>query len=71
MTTAEQVYEAVKLLPEPLVREVLDFVRFLRMHRGVTPERAEELNLIYAQETSLKKVWDNVEDEVWNDVPTL
>ena len=71
MTTAEQVYEALKPLPEPLVREVLDFVRFLRMRRGVTPERAEELNLIYAQETSLKKVWDNVEDEVWNDVPTL
>ena len=71
MTTAEQGYEAVKALPEPLVREVLDFVRFLRMRRGVTPERAEELNLIYAQETSLKKVWDNVEDEVWNDVPTL
>jgi len=73
MTTAEQVYEAVKPLPESLIREVLDFVHFLRVRRGVTPERAEELNLVlvYAQETSLKKVWDNVEDEVWNDVPTL
>jgi hypothetical protein len=71
MTTAEQVYEAVKPLPESLIREVLDFVHFLRVRRGVTSERAEELNLIYAQETSLKKVWDNVEDEVWNDVPTL
>lgn len=71
MTTAEQVYEAVKSLPESLIREVLDFVHFLRARRGATPERAEELNLIYAQETSLKKVWDNVEDEVWNDVSTL
>lgn len=51
MTTAKQVYEAVKPLPESLIREVLDFVHFLRARRGVTPERAEELNLIYAQET--------------------
>lgn len=71
MTAADQVYEAVKLLPEPLIQEVLDFVHFLRFRRVETLERAEEVNLIYAQETSLKKVWDNDEDDVWNDVPTL
>jgi len=30
MTVAEQVYEQAKLLPEPLAREALDFVLFLR-----------------------------------------
>jgi hypothetical protein len=30
MTLAGPVYEQAKLLPEPLAREVLDFVLFLR-----------------------------------------
>jgi hypothetical protein len=29
MTTAEQVYQHVKALPEPAAREILDFVEFL------------------------------------------
>ena len=30
MTIADMVYNQVKLLPDPLAREVLDFVGFLR-----------------------------------------
>jgi hypothetical protein len=30
MTIADQVYSQVKLLPEPLAREVLEFVGYLR-----------------------------------------
>ena len=37
MTIADVVYEQVKALPEPLAREVLDFVTFLR-ERGDRPE---------------------------------
>ena len=33
MTIAEMVYRQVKLLPDPLTREVLDFVGFLREGR--------------------------------------
>jgi len=63
MTVADMVYEQVKALPEPLAREVLDFVSFLR-ERG---ERAEWRDLMNAQAGSLAPVWDNAEDKVWDD----
>ena len=64
MSTAELVYERVKALPEPLAREVLDFVGYLAMkaHHG------EVKDLAFAQERSLEAVWNNPEDDVWNDV---
>ncbi len=64
MSIADLVYEQVKTLPEALAREVLDFVGCLR-ERG---ERAEWRDLTDAQSASLKAVWDNAEDEVWNNV---
>jgi hypothetical protein len=62
MTIAELVYEQVKALPEPLAREVLDFVAFLR-ERG---DRVEWRDLIAAQSGSLAPAWDSAEDEVWD-----
>ena len=44
-------------------REVLDFVGYLRERQ----ERREWRNLAAAQTGSLAPVWDNAEDEVWND----
>jgi hypothetical protein len=64
MTVAEQVYEQAKLLPEPLAREALDFVLFLRDRQ----ERGEWRNLMDAQAMALASVWDNDEDEAWNSV---
>jgi hypothetical protein len=64
MTVAEQVYEQAKLLPEPLAREALDFVLFLRERQ----ERGEWQNLKDAQATALASVWDNAADEAWNSV---
>ena len=61
MTTADAIYQAVKPLPEPLAREVLDFVEFLR-RRGQSQDR----DLMLAQQSSLNNVWDNADDEVWN-----
>ena len=63
MTIADIVYEQVKVLPEPLAREVLDFVSYLR-ERG---ERPEWRDLMDAQGGSLAAVWDNVGDKVWDD----
>src|SRR5437763_1473739 len=63
MTIADMVYEQVKALPEPLAREVLDFVSFLR-ERG---ERPEWRDLMNAQAGSLAPLWDNAEDKVWDD----
>jgi len=64
MSIADLVYEQVKTLPDQLAREVLDFVGYLRERQ----ERREWRNLAEAQAASLAPVWDNVEDEVWNDV---
>jgi hypothetical protein len=52
----------VKLLPDPLAREVLDFVGFLREGR----DRAEWRDLMNAQATGLAAVWENPEDKVWD-----
>jgi hypothetical protein len=64
MSLAEQVYQTIKPLPESIVQEILDFALFLRQRE----EQAEWQNLKDAQTCSLTD-WDNVEDEVWNNVP--
>lgn len=64
MTIADMVYSQVKLLPEPLAREVLAFVVTLREGR----DRDEWRDLMQAQAVGLESVWDNSEDEVWNHV---
>ncbi len=60
MSIADMVYEQVKALPEPLAREVLDFVGFLR-------DRGEWRDLMNAQATGLAPVRDSAEDKVWDD----
>jgi hypothetical protein len=62
MSIADVVYEQVKTLPEPLAREVLDFVGFLRERR----DRDDWRDLMNAQTKSLVSVWDNAEDKVWD-----
>jgi len=64
MNIADIVYQRVKSLPEPLAREVLDFVEFLRERQ----DRADWRDLMNAQAVSLAPVWDNAEDKVWDDV---
>ncbi len=67
-TIAEQIYEAVKPLPEPFALEALHFIEYLS---SKTADRAEMTDLIRAQEQVMIHVWDNPDDEVWNDVKTL
>ena len=67
MDTAEQIYEAVKPLPESLAQEVLHYVEFLRIK---FEHKEEDPSFLLAQETSMRQVWDNPEDEVWNSVET-
>lgn len=62
MTIADKVFEQVKLLPEPLAREVLDFVGYLRDRQ----ERADWRDLMKAQAGSLAREWDDAEDKVWD-----
>ncbi|MGB7102644.1 MAG: hypothetical protein WBD95_28270 [Xanthobacteraceae bacterium] len=62
MTIAELIYEQVKKLPDQAAREVLDFVGYIRERS----ERSDWHDLMNAQSASLTRVWDNSEDQVWD-----
>ena len=64
MGLAEIVQEQIKALPEGQVKEVLDFIGYLKLRQ----EQTQWADLMQAQEKSLTKVWDNPDDEVWNHV---
>jgi len=66
MSLAEQVYQTIKPSPEAMVQEALDFALFLSQRE----ENAEWQNLKEAQARSLAD-WDNAEDEVWDNVPSI
>jgi hypothetical protein len=62
MTAKELAREQIDTLPDEAVREVLDFIGYLKQRT----ERAEWNDLMRAQETAMADVWDSDEDEVWN-----
>ena len=64
MRLAEIVQEQIKALPEGQVKEVLDFIGYLKSRN----DRSQWNDLMQAQEKSLAQVWDNPDDEVWNHV---
>ena len=66
MSTAEQIMREIQKLPEPLVQEVLDFIGYIELKHGLKARLTEELK--QAQTPAMKHVWDNTEDEVWNDM---
>lgn len=68
MSIADQIYEAAKPLPEPLAIEALRFIEYLSEKAA---DRAEILNFINAQDNVMKHVWDNADDEIWNDIDSL
>jgi hypothetical protein len=66
MNTADQIMKEVRRLPERLAREVLDFIGYIELKHGLKDRLTE--GLMEAQEPAMKHVWDNPEDEVWNDL---
>jgi hypothetical protein len=64
VNTIELIKNEVKTLPDFKAREVLDFIIFLKTRT----EANEWQDLKEAQNRSLSKIWDNDEDEVWNNV---
>lgn len=64
MSVTELIQEQVTDLPEAQAKEVLDFILFLKAQ----PEREEWQDLMNAQESSLKAIWDNEEDRVWDEL---
>ena len=66
MNLAELAFEQIKTLPDEQTREVLDFIGYLKMKEN--HDREEWEDLMNAQAESMKSIWDNPEDEVWNDL---
>lgn len=68
MSIAEQIYAAAKPLPESLALEALHFIEYLS---SKSADHAQMSDLALAQEVVMQHVWDNQDDEVWNDVKSL
>ena len=68
MSIADQTYEAAKPLPEPLAIEALHFIEYLG---NKAADCAVMLNFINAQDGVMQHVWDNPDDEIWNDIESL
>ena len=66
MNIAEKTHKEAKHLPEPLAREVLSFIGYLEYRHGLRDPATEDLR--NAQHSALEKIWNNPEDEVWNDM---
>ncbi len=66
MSTAEKIYQEAQRLPEGLAREVLDFIGYLEQKHGLGNAPTEQLK--QAQEPAMERLWDNPEDEVWNEL---
>ncbi|MBF0180819.1 MAG: hypothetical protein HQM03_12425 [Magnetococcales bacterium] len=69
MDMADRIHNEVRRLPDLLAQEVLDFIGYLEYRHGLKNRSAME-DLTMAQGDAMRHVWDNPEDEVWNDVPT-
>ena len=54
-----------------IIFSVLLLISLVLIRISVPSDPQEAGAWLSAQETALKKVWDNDEDEVWNDVQTL
>jgi hypothetical protein len=64
MNKKELIAKEIEQVPEALLEEVLDFVRFLK-----TKRTQETLEISLLSESSLKKDWlKPEEDEAWQDL---
>ncbi|MFQ5717368.1 MAG: DUF2281 domain-containing protein [Nitrospinales bacterium] len=66
MSNKELLLSEIEQVSEPLLGEVLDFVRFLKTKKA---GKLKPADLTIASESSLKKVWlTPEEDEAWKDL---
>ena len=64
MTTREKIVQEIEELPEPVLDEIMDFVRFLKHKKEQAPSETMLLS-----EAALEKDWVNeAEDEAWKNL---
>ena len=66
MDIKQQIYKEAQRLPEFLAKEVLDFIGYISVKHRLNVHREDGLK--EAQEAVMNDIWDNSDDEVWNDV---
>jgi hypothetical protein len=66
MEIAQKIYNEAQRLPEFLAREVLDFIGYIEAKHRLNLVRNDDLKK--SQITVMDNIWDNIDDEVWNDV---
>ena len=64
--TAQKIYEKALKLPEPLAKEILDFIGYIEMKHGLEDTWTDDLQK--AQEPVMDQIWSSSEDDVWNDL---
>ncbi|NET01523.1 MAG: DUF2281 domain-containing protein [Sphaerospermopsis sp. SIO1G2] len=65
MTIKEQITQELERLPEPVLKEVLDFVQFLQIKQ----QQKEMLEITIMSESSLEKDWlKPEEDAAWQNL---
>ena len=63
MNVADKICEKARGLSEPLAKEVLEFIERIYAKKDIA---AEELKK--AQLPIMKRIWENEEDDVWNEL---
>lgn len=63
MDVAEKICEKARDLPDPLAREVLAFIERISVHRDSGIEELKK-----AQEPVMKRIWEDKEDDIWNEL---
>ena len=66
MKTSDRICQEAHGLPEHLAREVLDFIGYLKSRESRAESHIE--NLKQAQTEVMEGIWNNAEDEVWDEV---
>ncbi|MCS4542304.1 MAG: DUF2281 domain-containing protein [Euryarchaeota archaeon] len=64
MATKEVILNEIEKIPEPFLKEILDFIRFLK-----AKTLRQGMETAIASESSLRKDWlSKEEDEAWRDL---
>jgi hypothetical protein len=63
MNVVDKICEKAKDLPEPFAREVLAFIERIIAQRDPGIEDVQK-----AQESAMKRIWENTEDDIWNEL---
>jgi hypothetical protein len=64
MSIAERIFKEAQKLPDTLAQEVLAFIEYIELKHGLRDRLTEEFK--QAQESAMRQVWENQDDEVWN-----